>query len=149
MNEDQRKHLEFIQAAITRLSTNSMQLKAISITLTAGLLAVYSSTPKLFLIYLSAIQMIFFWALDAYYLQQERKFRGIYDDLVSTTAASNISVYHMPTNLYKTGRYHFFNCMFSKSKLLFFLSVIGILTLTIAGIQYGWFDCLFKVSKTR
>ena len=50
MTDEERQHLEFIQNVINRLSTNSIQLKAITITLTAGLLAIYASTPKIILI---------------------------------------------------------------------------------------------------
>jgi len=138
MTEEKRKHLEFIQNVINRLSTNSIQLKAITITLTAGLLAVYSTTPKIFLIALAAIQVLFFWLLDSYYLQQERKFRGIYYDVSGVTNNIQIKDYEMPTDKYKSGKYNFFYCVFSLSKLLFFGSVFLILILTIFALKNNY-----------
>jgi hypothetical protein len=136
--EEQRQHLEFIQNVVNRLSSNSLQLKAITITLTAGLLAVYSTTPKLFLIILAAVQVLFFWLLDSYYLQQERKFRGIYNDVSGVTSNFKIEEYEMPTDKYIKGKYRFFNCVFSLSKLLFFGSVLLILTLTIIALKNNY-----------
>ncbi|TPD70491.1 hypothetical protein [Flavobacterium microcysteis] len=137
MAEEKRQHLEFIQNIINRLSTNSIQLKAITITLTAGLLAVYSTSPKIFLIYLASIQVIFFWLLDSYYLQQERKFRGVYNDVSGITSNFTIKDYEMPIEKYKKGKYSFFRCVFSFSKLLFFGSIFSILILTIFGLKYN------------
>ncbi|MEZ0006500.1 hypothetical protein ABH942_001870 [Flavobacterium sp. 28YEA47A] len=138
MTEEKRQHLEFIQNIINRLSTNSIQLKAITITLTAGLLAIYSTSPKIFLIYLASIQVVFFWLLDSYYLQQERKFRGVYNDVSGiTTSNFTIKDYEMPIEKYKEDKYNFFRCIFSLSKLLFFGSIFLILILTIVGLEYN------------
>jgi hypothetical protein len=140
MTEEKRQHLEFIQNVVNRLSTNSIQLKAITITLAAGLLAVYSTSPKLFLIYLAAVQVLFFWLLDSYYLQQERKFRGIYNDVSGVTSNNTIKDYEMPTDKYNTGKYQFYRCVFSFSKILFFGSVIVILILTIVALKNNYIN---------
>ncbi|WNB16786.1 hypothetical protein [Marivirga arenosa] len=138
MTDEEKQHLEFIQNVINRLSTNSIQLKAITITLAAGLLAIYASNPKLILIYIAAFQVLFFWLLDSYYLQQERKFRGIYNDKSGVTSNHVIKDYEMPTDKYKKGKYRFFRSFFSLSKLLFFGSVIVILIATIVVIKYKY-----------
>jgi predicted transglutaminase-like protease len=138
MSEDKGQHLEFIHNTINRLSDKSVQLKAITITLTAGLLAVYASTPKIFLIYITIPQIAFFWLLDSYYLQQERKFRGIYNDVSGVTAINTIICYEMPTQKYNKGKYNFFSCFFSISKLLFFGSMIIILMLTILALKCNY-----------
>ena len=39
MNEDFRKHLEFVQSTISRMASNSFLLKGWSVTLAAGLFA--------------------------------------------------------------------------------------------------------------
>jgi hypothetical protein len=138
MTEEKRQHLEFIHNVVNRLSSNSIQLKAITITLTAGLLAVYSTSPKIFLIFLATIQVLFFWLLDGYYLQQERKFRGIYDDVSGVTSINTIKDYEMPTEKYYTRKYQFYRCVFSLSKILFFGSIIIILILTIVSLKYNF-----------
>lgn len=79
--DDRIKHLEFIQAAIARMSSNSFVVKGWSITIVAVLfaLAARDSRPSLALIAL--FPALSFWGLDAYYLRIERLFRKLYDDV--------------------------------------------------------------------
>lgn len=140
MTDEKKQHLEFIQNTINRLSTNSMQLKAITITLAAGLLAVYASNTKDFLLYIALAQIIFFWMLDGYYLQQERKFRGIYNDVCGVTSINSVQDYDMPTKLYKKGKYRFFCSVFSLSKILFFGSIVLIMIALILGLVKNYFS---------
>lgn len=85
MSSEQIKHLEFIQGSITRLAGNSFLLKGWSVTLAIALLglAAKDSNPKFAL--LALIPPIYFWALDAYYLRQERLFRKLYDQIRKLT----------------------------------------------------------------
>lgn len=140
MTDEQKQHLEFIQNTINRLSSNSMQLKAITITLAAGLLAVYASNTKDFLLYIALAQIVFFWMLDGYYLQQERKFRGIYNDVCGVTKVNIVKDYEMPTKLYKKGKYSFFRSVFSLSKILFFGSISLVITILILGLVKNHFS---------
>ena len=140
MTDEKKQHLEFIQNTINRLSTNSMQLKAITITLAAGLLAVYVSNTKDFLLYIALAQIVFFWMLDGYYLQQERKFRGIYNDVCGVTNINSVQDYDMPTKLYKKGKYRFFSSVFSLSKILFFGSIVLIMIALILGLVKNYFS---------
>ena len=57
------------------------------------------------------IPMFVFWFLDAYYLQQERKFRGLYDDAV----AGNVRCFSMTTSTYDTFKYSFTTSFWSKT----------------------------------
>lgn len=77
------KHLEFIEAVISRMATNSFLFKGWAITLAAGLSAfgTANSRPALLLIALASI--LLFWGLDGYYLWLERGFVRLY----STVAA--------------------------------------------------------------
>lgn len=59
-----------------------------------------------------------FWFLDAYYLQQERKFRGVYNDVVGLMSNSDrieIKDFEMPIYQYKQGKYCYFNVLLSKT----------------------------------
>ena len=79
--ENKRKHLEFIQSAVGRMASNLFLLKGWTITLIAALfaLAAKDSDRSYFLIaYLPALM---FWALDGYFLSQERRFRALYDQV--------------------------------------------------------------------
>ncbi len=77
------KHLEIIQGVINRLANNSFLIKSWSITiLSAVIVFITNSKYQTEYIILSfGIPVIIFWGLDAYFLWQERLFRGIYDDV--------------------------------------------------------------------
>ena len=81
MDNNKIKHLEFIQSTITRMNQNSFQIKGWMITLVSALLALYASSEKVVYILIAIVPAIVFWLLDAYYLQQERRFRGVYNDV--------------------------------------------------------------------
>lgn len=76
---DKHKHLDYIQAAVNRMAGNLFLLKGWSITLIAALfaLAAKESNKSYFLI--AYFPLFIFWALDGYFLSQERKFRALYD----------------------------------------------------------------------
>ena len=79
MNDHTVKHLELIQAVITRLAQNSFACKGWCIALVAAIfvLAAGEANPQFLLVAL--LPTIAFWGLDAYYLRQERLFRKLYD----------------------------------------------------------------------
>ena len=78
--DDLPKHLEFIQDVVERHSRNSFILKGWSVTLVAAvfLLAVRGAKPPLVMA-AGFLPSLTFWALDAYYLRQERMYRALYD----------------------------------------------------------------------
>lgn len=82
-NMDIIKHLEMIQGIINRLAGNSFLIKGWSMTILVAALIFVSRSPEtskyFFLAF--AIPVFGFWILDAYFLQAERIFRGIYDDV--------------------------------------------------------------------
>lgn len=80
MNNDKLKHLEFIQNVINRMGYNSFLVKGWCITILAAFLAITANTGENRFVLLSFFPLICFWLLDSYYLQQERKFRVLYDD---------------------------------------------------------------------
>ena len=65
------KHLEFIQNIITRINTNSFQLKGMSVTITAALLALTATNFNILFASVVYFSLLIFWGLDAYYLSQE------------------------------------------------------------------------------
>ena len=73
MNSKNEKHLEFIQGAINRMSSNSFQMKVWAILIVSALLTIDANTDvqNSFILIATPITILF-WMLDAYYLQQER-----------------------------------------------------------------------------
>lgn len=122
MKEQEIKHLEFIQNIITRMNTNSFQIKGMAIAIVSALLAVYVSEKNPDFILISIFPLILFWFLDRYYLTQERKFRGLYNDLLKDNP-NKLKPFEMRPDLYKVGKYSFLAVFFSKTIWPIYLSV--------------------------
>lgn len=78
MIENKRKHLEFIQGVINRLSTNSFLLKGWSVALVSALFLLSAKETRDAFLFLTYIPAVIFWGLDGYCLWQERLFRDLY-----------------------------------------------------------------------
>lgn len=127
MTAEQIKHLEFIQNVITRMNNNSFQMKGWMVALVSALLALYASTQKHAFVLIAILPALIFWFLDAYYLWEERKFRGVYNDVAGITKNNTIELFAMPVNLYTGGKYSFWDVLGSVTILPLYLPVIAIL----------------------
>lgn len=83
------KHLDYIQAAIGRMATNSFLFKGWAITIAAALSAFGAVKSKEALLAVGLITTFMFWAMDAYYLWLERGFVNLHK-LVATKNESDI-----------------------------------------------------------
>ena len=72
-------HLQMIQAVITRMAGNSFMVKGWTVTLVTALFALAAVDTNGFFVYVAYLPAVMFWALDAYFLRQERLFRKLYD----------------------------------------------------------------------
>jgi len=82
-NYDRVAHLGFIQGAINRMAGNCFLCKGWAITLFVALMSLdkgFSDSEILRCLTL-LIMVLVFWCLDSYYLQLERLFRVLYDDV--------------------------------------------------------------------
>lgn len=79
-NENKFKYLEFIQSIITRMNTNSFQIKGMSVTITAALLALAANDFNILYSAIVYFSLFIFWGLDAYYLSQEKGYRELYEE---------------------------------------------------------------------
>lgn len=128
--ENKIKHLEFIQTVITRMNQNSFQIKGWMITIVSALLALYASSGKQIYILVAIVPTVIFWFLDTYYLQQERKFRGVYNDVAGLSPEDSrvdIRDFEMPIQKYQCGKYCYFNVLISRTILpLYGVVIIGL-----------------------
>lgn len=76
------KHLELIQAVITRMANNSFLLRGWVVTLVAALMALAAKDANTNFIIISFVPVLTFWLIDGYYLNQERLFRKHYDRVI-------------------------------------------------------------------
>lgn len=128
MFEAKLKHLEFIQNVISRMNHNSFLLKGWSVTIVSAMLAIYSSTSKIDLFLISIFPVLVFWLLDTYYLSQERKFRGLYNDIAEVSENPHLlKEFEMRPDLYTGDKFSFWNVFWSQTIWKFYLSIIILL----------------------
>lgn len=77
--DEKLKHLEFIQAAIARMATNSFLFKGWAVTIAAGLAAFAAVDSRAALLVIALVSTFMFWGLDGYYLWLERAFINIHN----------------------------------------------------------------------
>ena len=83
-NRVETKHLEFIQAIISRLAGNSFQMKGWNVALATaavGFAATKDARPTLAV--LAVVPALAFWFLDSYYLTLERRYRELYKQAIN------------------------------------------------------------------
>lgn len=120
----QIEHLKMIQGIITRMASNSFSLKGWAVTLVAAIFALtWANISRGFLL-IALIPIFAFWALDAYYLNLERKNRKLYDkvrkmDEAEIDFSMNSS---LPELQDQTTRY--WSCFWSKTEVRFYLPLI-------------------------
>ena len=125
---EELKHLEFIQGVITRMNANSFQMKGWMVVIVSALLAIYAKDQNGLYALFALLPTFIFWGLDAYYLQQERKFRGLYNDVAGISEKpKEIKLFAMPINLYSGGKYSYLDVLKSVTLLPLYLPVAGIL----------------------
>ncbi|MGW1725913.1 hypothetical protein ACWCQK_23605 [Streptomyces sp. NPDC002306] len=78
---DEIKHLEFIQAVVTRLGNGSFLIKGWTMTVSGVFFGVLVNHLSWRFAATGMIPLVGFWLLDSYYLRQERMFRKLYDDV--------------------------------------------------------------------
>lgn len=138
MEQEKIQHLEFIQNIINRMNSNSFQIKEWMITIVSALLALYASSDNVIYIFVAIVPTLLFWYLDAYYLQQERKFRELYKDVLP--AESTIPLFAMPINNYTDCSFSICSTFFSKT--IGWLYGVIVVLLIIGGIILKYKDCI-------
>ena len=124
MTDMQLKHLEFIQNVITRMNSNSFQIKTWAVTLTSALLAIFASTKNDYFVLVSIFPAVILWFLDAYYLTQERKFRGLYNDVAEICEQpKQIKLFAMRPDLYTGGKYSYWSSFTSATIMGLYLPI--------------------------
>ena len=85
--EENVKHLDWIQAIVARLASNSFHIKIWCITVTAAIYGIVVNRVDWRLFAIGAFAVAAFWFLDSYFLRQERLFRLLYDYVRSDVRA--------------------------------------------------------------
>lgn len=96
LTDDQRKHLDFIQAIIARLFSSSSTAKSWGFTVSMAAFGISATRTIPFVAMLGLIAIAFFGLLDSNYLREERLFRELYND----ARRGHIEVYSMNKDTY-------------------------------------------------
>lgn len=143
MTESEKlKHLEFIQTVVTRMNTNSFQIKGWMVTLVSACLALFASAKNDYLILVALFPSIVMWFLDAYYLMQERRFRALSNDVAGISESPVVlKPFEMRPDLYTGGRYSYWSCVFSHTiaslYLLVSVGLVGLFFLLRGSVEKG------------
>lgn len=126
MNDTKFKHLEFIHNTINRMSSNSFIIKGWIITLITAIFVLADNESNKNFLLISLVTIPTFWYINSFFLQQERKYRKLYDE-VRVLENSEID-FSMNTNHIKSGKYSLISSMFSRSiwPLYLFIFIINI-----------------------
>ncbi|MDA2936413.1 hypothetical protein MYX06_04315 [Patescibacteria group bacterium AH-259-L05] len=120
--ENKLKHLEFIQATIGRMATNSFIVKGWSITLVAILFTLSSTKINNGYIVVSFIPVLMFWILDGFFISRERSFRSLYNH-VRKLKVDEVD-FLMDVSDFRKGRNNWFRSIFSGTVTIFYISLI-------------------------
>ena len=94
--EDRRQHLDFIQAAVARMSGASAVAKGWALTIAVATFGYAGTQSSTVVTLLGMFAATLFAAVDARYLREERKFRLLYD----AARAGSVDVYEMNATRY-------------------------------------------------
>ena len=105
--EKKLKHMEFVENVINRMNANSFAIKGWAITVLAALFALAARDTNYRFMLISYFALLIFWILDAYYLSQEKMFRGLYNAIVAQPDDAPVS-FSMDASHYNTedNRWH-------------------------------------------
>lgn len=121
-----KEHLDMIQRIIDRMGNNSFLLKGWAVLVIVGIFS-FAGESDVRCILFTNIPLIVFWGLDSYYLQLERKYRKLYDYIrlkKEKNTDFNLNPSQIKLTIEESKKLCFFNCLFSKTEVLFYVTCI-------------------------
>lgn len=132
-NEEKKiAYLQMIQEPISRMSTSAAIFKGFSATIVAGIATITYKDLNIWVMALSFLPVLAFAVLDVYYLMLERKYRFLYEQVISGEHKINFSMHPILTKGEKIkARARIRDCIKSPSIFLFYPLMIIILTIVL------------------
>lgn len=138
--EGRTEYLQMIQGTIDRMSTSSAIFKGFTAAVLAGVSALSFSETSTIAIVLSFLPILCFTLLDVYYLQLERRFRYLYQQVRNGSHDIDFDLDPPKAHeiLKKDGKSNvrLLSCCYSTSILLFYLPMI-IISIVIVIMKIG------------
>jgi hypothetical protein len=127
------EEIKIVQDIIKRMASNSFSIKTWTITLIVSTLLFRGNSHHTFIAFLP---LFAFWFLDAYYLQQERLFRQVYNWVIKYRLENDDELFNVNPMRFKDKVQSVLQIMFSVSILPFYGGIFTLLTLFIC-LTYG------------
>lgn len=124
MDERPLKHLEMIQAVISRMAQNSFTLKGWAVTLVTAILALAVGTGTRGILLVALLPALVLWGLDGYYLRQERLFRRLYDAARGGVSGVTVEPFSMNTQPYSSNVAGWWSTCCSRTIAPLYVSII-------------------------
>jgi len=129
------EEIKIIQDIIKRMADNSFKIKAWAITLIVATLLIKSHINNTII---AVLPLVTFWFLDAYYLQQEKIFRKMYDSKVKNKSNNNSAMFQINTSPYKKLVPNVFCIMvWNKSVTPLYLTILFLLVVLMSSKTIG------------
>ena len=116
------KEIDLIQGCINRMAQNSFMLKGWALTIFAGVTAFTKAqnfSDPVTLIFTTIVPFVCFWLLDTFFLQTEKKYRKMYEEMLIKRKANNTDgQYYLNPRRFKVEC--FLKVMFSITMVLFY-----------------------------
>lgn len=125
MLPEELKYMEMIQVIITRMNTNSFQIKNFMMLILSACLVAFVNAKNGWILVSFLPVVILIWIIDSYYLQQERKFRGLYNELVEDFTSHKL--FSMKTDKIKGREYYFISAMFLSINSFLYLAILSLI----------------------
>ncbi len=129
--ERQLKHLEFIQGVVNRLGANSFRVKGWTVVLVSALFVLSAREGRIAFSFIALLPLLFLWALDGYFLWQERLFRALYDH-VRSLDKSKIDFSMSLTPFMGDRPRTWWSSIFSTTLVIFYVALILTVILAVA-----------------
>ena len=126
MDENKIAYLQMIQEPIGRMSTASAIFKGFAATIVAGIAALSYCDVNTYILGLSFVPVLLFALLDIYYLQLEKKYRYLYEQVRTDEHEVDFSM--KLTKNKKAAKARIWDCAKSPSIWLFYPAMIAILS---------------------
>src|SRR3954452_7190487 len=97
------KYLDYLQAAISRMAGHGFTAKGWSITLATALLGIAVKDSGRYFAIVGLVPVILFWAIDAYFLVLEKRFRGLFPLAAQAVLAGNPVSFDMSPSAVSSG----------------------------------------------
>jgi len=116
------KHLEFLQNVIMRMNSNSFLIKGWTITLACVIFTLVVNYSNIIYLVIMYIPTVMFWLLDGYYLIQERRYRDLFDNVV--TQSEEAINFDLDASKFDHGKNTFISAIFSKTVVPLYITII-------------------------